>query len=179
MLHAPDAPGGESWPNAMRQRMVRGTGKRSCCMRWPYDTRGEQPVNLLLCHVAHGGLGLTHGRPVRAWGVAHGSRHGPAGRRAVVGHRLERADRRRAGELVRAHPVQYNEFLGDDVYAVATNVYGAGVRTDVCRAADCPAMSARQQASFDAGHRVFPAPCPVSGCPPAFGNNDLFDATTG
>jgi hypothetical protein len=75
--------------------------------------------------------------------------------------------------------ILYNEFLGDYVYAVATNGYGAGVWTDVRRAVDCPAMDAWRQASFDAGHRVFPAPWPLGDCPPAFGNDDIFSATTG
>jgi len=75
--------------------------------------------------------------------------------------------------------ILYNEFLGDYVYAIATNSYGAGTWTDVRRTADCPAMDAWRQASFDAGHRVLPAPWPLGDCPPAFGNNDIFSATTG
>jgi hypothetical protein len=76
----------------------------------------------------------------------------------------------------------YNEFFGDYVYAIATRDYGAGVWTDTQRTADCPAMDAWRKASFDAGHRVFPAPWPLGGvgdCPPNFGNNDIFSATTG
>ena len=75
--------------------------------------------------------------------------------------------------------ILYNEFLGDYVYAIATNGYGTGVWTDVRRTADCPAMDAWRQASFDAGHVVFPAPWPLGDCPPAFGNNDIFSSTTG
>jgi hypothetical protein len=75
--------------------------------------------------------------------------------------------------------ILYNEFMGDYVYAIATPTYGAGVWTDVRRAEDCPAMDAWRQASFDAGHRVFPAPWPLGDCPSAFGNNDIFAATTG
>src|SRR5215467_7189736 len=60
--------------------------------------------------------------------------------------------------------ILYNEFLGDYVYAIGTRTYGAGVWTDVQRAVDCPAMDAWRQASFNAGHRVFPAPWPLADC---------------
>jgi hypothetical protein len=75
--------------------------------------------------------------------------------------------------------ILYNEFLGDYVYAIASRTYGAGVWTDVKRTADCPAMDTWRQASFDAGHLVFPAPWPLGDCAnPSFGNNDIFSATT-
>ena len=75
--------------------------------------------------------------------------------------------------------ILYNEFLGDYVYAAATRTYGVGVWTDVRRTADCPAMDAWRQQSFNAGHKVFPAPWPLATCPVTFGNNDIFSATTG
>ena len=75
--------------------------------------------------------------------------------------------------------ILYNEFLGDYVYAIATPAYGAGVWTDVRRTVDCPAMDDWRQRSYDAGHRVFPAPWPLGDCLPDFGNNDIFSATTG
>ena len=75
--------------------------------------------------------------------------------------------------------IMYNEFFGDYVYAIATRDYGAGVWTDTQRTADCPAMDAWRKASFDAGHRVVPAPWPLGDCPDNFGNNDIHSATTG
>lgn len=75
--------------------------------------------------------------------------------------------------------ILYNEFLGDYVYAIATRTYGAGLWTDTRRTADCPAMDAWREASFNAGQRVFPAPWPLGDCPGSFGNNDIFSASTG
>ena len=63
------------------------------------------------------------------------------------------------------------EFLGDYVYAVATDTYGAAVWNDVRDAADCPAVDAFRQ-SFQDGGSV-PRPAPQNDCPATFGNSDI------
>lgn len=71
-----------------------------------------------------------------------------------------------------------NEFLGYYVGAIATRSYGAAVWTDVPSAANCPAMDAWRQASFNAGNVVTPAPWPLADCPASFGNSDISSVTT-
>jgi hypothetical protein len=69
------------------------------------------------------------------------------------------------------------EFLGDYVYAVATDSYGAAVWNDTRRAADCPAIDAWRQAAQNAianGTTVPPPPAPQQDCPANFGNSDIF-----
>jgi hypothetical protein len=71
------------------------------------------------------------------------------------------------------------EFLGDYVYAVATNTYGAGVWNDTRRATDCPAIDnwrAAAQAAVQNGTAVPTKPAPEQDCGPnnTFGNSDIF-----
>jgi len=69
------------------------------------------------------------------------------------------------------------EFLGDYVYAVATDTYGAAVWNDTRFAADCPAIDtwrAAAQAAVQNGTVVPPAPAPQQDCPATFGNSDIF-----
>jgi hypothetical protein len=69
------------------------------------------------------------------------------------------------------------EFLGDYVYAVATNTYGAAVWNDVRNGADCPAIDAWRAAAQTAvqnGTTVPTKPAPQQECPPTFGNTDIF-----
>lgn len=70
------------------------------------------------------------------------------------------------------------EFLGFNIGAAATRSYGISAWTDVSRAADCPAMDAWRQATFEAVKLVTPAPWPLSDCPANFGNSDIRSATT-
>ena len=65
-----------------------------------------------------------------------------------------------------------DEFLGDYVYAVATNSYGAAVWNDVRRGADCPAVDAWRM-SLEGGPSA-PQPAPEQDCPAGFGNTDIF-----
>ncbi len=69
------------------------------------------------------------------------------------------------------------EFLGDYVYAVATNNYGAGVWNDVRNGADCPAIDswrAAAQAATQNGTAVPTKPAPQQDCPATFGNTDIY-----
>jgi hypothetical protein len=75
------------------------------------------------------------------------------------------------------------EFLGDYVYAVATNTYGAAVWNDVRNAADCPAIDAWRaaaQAAVQNGTTVPTKPAPEQDCGGpnnTFGNSDIFGGT--
>lgn len=69
------------------------------------------------------------------------------------------------------------EFLGDYVYAVATDTYGAAVWNDVRNAADCPAIDTWRIAAQEAiqnGTTVPTKPAPQQDCPATFGNSDIF-----
>jgi hypothetical protein len=69
------------------------------------------------------------------------------------------------------------EFLGDYVYAVATDNYGAAVWNDTRNAADCPAIDAWRAAAQEAiqnGTDVPQKPAPQQDCPATFGNSDIF-----
>ena len=67
------------------------------------------------------------------------------------------------------------EFLGDYVYAAATNTYGAAVWNDVRSGADCTAMDAWRQSLRDG--TTVPRPAPQIACAPTFGNTDIFGGT--
>jgi hypothetical protein len=68
------------------------------------------------------------------------------------------------------------EFLGDYVYAAATNDYGTAVWNDARNAADCPKIDAWRYSL-----RFGPAltrPAPQQDCAPNFGNSDIYGFTT-
>jgi hypothetical protein len=69
-----------------------------------------------------------------------------------------------------------DEFLGDYVYAVARNDYGAAVWNDTRDGADCPAIDAWRQ-SLEDGTSV-PRPAPMIDCPTpggkVFGNSSIY-----
>jgi hypothetical protein len=67
------------------------------------------------------------------------------------------------------------EFLGDYVYAVAMNTYGAAVWNDVRNAADCggPSGIDAWRNSIRTGGSVL-RPAPEQDCPATFGNSDIF-----
>ena len=64
------------------------------------------------------------------------------------------------------------EFLGDYVYAVATDKYGAAVWNDARNDADCPAIDAWRM-SLRNGTTVT-RPAPQQDCAPTFGNSEIF-----
>jgi hypothetical protein len=69
------------------------------------------------------------------------------------------------------------EFLGDYVYAIATDSYGAAVWNDVRNATDCPAIDnwrIAAQAAVASGGTVPTKPAPEQACGINFGNSDIF-----
>lgn len=65
------------------------------------------------------------------------------------------------------------EFLGDYVYASATNDFGVAVWNDVRNGADCPAVDAWRMA-LRTGDTSVARPAPQTDCPATFGNTDIF-----
>jgi hypothetical protein len=70
------------------------------------------------------------------------------------------------------------EFLGDYVYADATNTYGVGVWNDVRAGEPCAAINTWRMA-LRAGPDPGDPPNPVTDCPPGFGETDIWSFTTG
>jgi hypothetical protein len=68
------------------------------------------------------------------------------------------------------------EFLGDYVYAAATNDYGVTVWNDVRNGTLCPAINAWRMA-IRQGSTANP-PNPVDDCAPGFGDTDIWSFTT-
>ena len=69
------------------------------------------------------------------------------------------------------------EFLGDYVYADATNTYGTGVWNDVRAGQVCPALNEWRQELRDGTADEDP-PNPATSCPPMFGETDIWSFTT-
>jgi hypothetical protein len=65
------------------------------------------------------------------------------------------------------------EFLGDYVYAAATNAFGAAVWNDVRSASDCPAVDT-WRAGVQATLSLAARPAIQQSCPSTFGNTDIF-----
>jgi hypothetical protein len=71
---------------------------------------------------------------------------------------------------------QFLEFLGDYVYAAATNDFGVAVWNDTRAAADCPAEDA-WRAMAQSTLSIAGRPAPEQQCPATFGNSDIFGGT--
>jgi hypothetical protein len=85
------------------------------------------------------------------------------------------------GDLRASYPGHdiYQERVGDYIYAAATSDYAAAVWTDLRNASVCDPVQDWRAASVAAGVRVPGAPWPLSDCPTAWGNADIYAATTG
>ncbi|GAA1994403.1 hypothetical protein GCM10009817_40980 [Terrabacter lapilli] len=64
------------------------------------------------------------------------------------------------------------EFLGDYVYAAATNTGAVGVWNDARNAADCPAIDAYRASLYTSSPMA--APDVLGSCPATFGNSDIY-----
>jgi hypothetical protein len=71
------------------------------------------------------------------------------------------------------------EFLGDYVYADATNSYGVAVWNDVRNGGVCPAINAWRADLQAGGVGGVARPAPQADCPATFGNTDIYGFTTG
>ncbi len=68
------------------------------------------------------------------------------------------------------------EFIGDYVYAAATNTYGVGLWMDARNAPDCPKIDAYRASLYTSS--PLPKPAPATDCSSTFGNTDIFASSS-
>jgi hypothetical protein len=85
------------------------------------------------------------------------------------------------GDLRATYPGHdmYQERIGDYIYAAASDTYGVGLWISAINAAVCGPIQSWRASSFAAGAEQFPAPWPLTDCPPDWGNTDAYSVSTG
>jgi hypothetical protein len=113
----------------------------------------------------------TTANPRRMQGVA---RHADVGAGGAVGS-FTTLHRGAVGDARGTTRTLNREMIYDYQYAAASRDYGVVVWMDARDATDCPAVDAYRQSLIDG--TPIAAPSPLTDCPPAFGNLDIYSGS--
>jgi hypothetical protein len=192
--------GGQTWSRASNPRHIETAGDRGYYSAPAISPNGKTVYvvyNAWTSHFKNSAVGPQNARPLV--GVVKRASVSPNGRVGAFAeiHRGDKGDARSSSQNNLAA-----EFLGDYVYAAATNTYGAAVWNDVRNGADCPAIDryrqrlhnyvanggkpaeAEEPGGGDSGtdaNADSTAPTPPNvqeSCPLAFGNSDIYGFST-